>query len=171
MQTKGVILAGGRSSRMGQDKAHIRYKGKTLLEHAEALLLELNVSQVCVIGKEDHPHGIKDAAPYAGPAAALLHWIKQQPTPFRLIVLPVDMPFLNGEQLQYLLSFEEGAYFDDLYLPFTCTLHESIVSDVTRMKDLLQQLQVKCVQPPQNWLKKLVNINEKSDLTLLHVPK
>jgi molybdopterin-guanine dinucleotide biosynthesis protein A len=34
----GLVLAGGRSSRMGRDKAALRYEGQTQLERAMALL-------------------------------------------------------------------------------------------------------------------------------------
>ncbi|NUM89577.1 MAG: NTP transferase domain-containing protein, partial [Bdellovibrionales bacterium] len=49
MSWTGVILAGGRSSRMGRDKALLPWKGGTFLSRAENLLRGL-VGDVIVSG-------------------------------------------------------------------------------------------------------------------------
>lgn len=152
---------------MGQDKALIKYRGRTLLETTENLLTQLGINDITILGHPAAKNGIKDPKPHAGPAANLISWISEQPKPFYLVVLPVDMPLMTPEQIKYLMSYREGAYFTDLYLPFTCPVGESIVSEVHRMKDLLKELKITCVQPKENWGKKLVNINEPTDLSLL----
>ena len=54
----GVVLAGGRSSRMGRDKALLEIDGCTLLDRAVALLHEAGAATVIVSG--DRPGAIGD---------------------------------------------------------------------------------------------------------------
>lgn len=167
MKTKGIILGGGQSRRMGQDKAALMHKSQTLLQHAKNLLTTLDIHDITVLGRPNDPQGIADTKPQQGPAANLQHWFQEQSAPFRAVVLPVDMPFLTAESLKHLMSYSTGAYFDDLYLPFVATIGDSPHTTTNRMKDLLSQLSLTCVQPPKNWGKQLVNINEIADLRVL----
>lgn len=50
MRTAGLILAAGRSSRMGRDKALLQYQGKTFLNHLVYLSLPRVDSVVVVVG-------------------------------------------------------------------------------------------------------------------------
>ena len=69
----GLVLAGGRSRRMGQDKALMRYQGKPLFEHAAALLNEAGCKQVLISRNQPGylTDIIVDAGPLAGVHAAL----------------------------------------------------------------------------------------------------
>src|SRR6476646_6937137 len=49
-QLSGFVLAGGKSTRMGQDKAAVNLNGRTLLEHALAALREV-CRDVAILGK------------------------------------------------------------------------------------------------------------------------
>jgi molybdopterin-guanine dinucleotide biosynthesis protein A len=74
MRTLGAILAGGKSSRFGSDKAFAELRGATLIEHARAALAG-QCDAVIVVGRDG---GIPDwPAPGLGPlggiAAALNH--------------------------------------------------------------------------------------------------
>jgi molybdopterin-guanine dinucleotide biosynthesis protein A len=70
----GAVLAGGRSSRFGSDKAMALLDGKTLLDHARAGLA-LHVTQMVICGREDgladRPY--PDMGPLGGLNAALHH--------------------------------------------------------------------------------------------------
>lgn len=94
----GVILCGGRSSRMGVDKATIRFEGMTLLERAVARLDEVCDPVLIAPGetsaKMSGRRAIADAVPNAGPlggvVAALLN------SPHRLLaVVAVDLPWVD----------------------------------------------------------------------------
>lgn len=163
MQTIGLILAGGQSQRMGRDKALITYQGHTFLDHAIHLLKAFNVNQLGVLGRRDHPLGIPDPAPGAGPATNLHAWINHQPAPFKLIVIPVDMPLLALEHLSA-LDAGNGGYFDDLYLPFIATISGHIEGRSVRMKDLLTSLALTAKAVPKAWEQQLTNFNSETDL-------
>ena len=53
MKFSAVILAGGRSQRMGQDKAWLRLNGKPLIERQIELVRELGAEEVFISGRAD----------------------------------------------------------------------------------------------------------------------
>lgn len=102
---RAAVLAGGLSSRMGQDKALLTLHGSTLLDRAIALLQQSGAEQVMVSGRPAHPFGVPDLLPHCGPPGALLsllHWLeaKGQLDGAPLLLIPVDMPLLVAEMLQ-----------------------------------------------------------------------
>ena len=171
MQTIGVIVAGGKSRRMGRDKASIVYNGQTLLDHAATLLDEFGTSDIVILGKPDMEKGIADTLPNGGPAANLQAWINARPLPVKIVVLPVDMPLLTLEQLHMLDRNPNGGFFDDLYLPLITTINRPILEPVTRMKDLLVALSLCPEAVPCAWQRSLTNFNSKADLDRLHATK
>lgn len=70
----GAVLAGGRSSRFGSDKAMALLNGKTLIDHASASLAP-HVAELVICGRADgladRPH--PDMGPLGGLNAALHH--------------------------------------------------------------------------------------------------
>lgn len=51
-RTLGAVLAGGRSSRFGSDKAAATWNGRALVDHAAALIGQL-VDRVVIVGPDD----------------------------------------------------------------------------------------------------------------------
>ncbi|SHF07829.1 molybdopterin-guanine dinucleotide biosynthesis protein A [Microbulbifer donghaiensis] len=124
----GVVLAGGRSSRMGRDKAQLPLPGgERFLEHAVGLMRELPLAQVLVSG--DRPGGIADPIPGMGPLGGL-HGVARAVEADALLVMPVDMPLLRGELLALLLAEGErsgrACYFGDFYFPLWLPLTSSV---------------------------------------------
>lgn len=108
---KGLVLAGGRSSRMGRDKAALEYAGRSQLERAFALLDPL-VARCFVSVRADQQADplrarfpqIVDAAPgLEGPAAGILSALRTDPAAAWL-VLACDLPFLDAGTLQHLIA-------------------------------------------------------------------
>ncbi len=99
----GVVFCGGRSARMGRDKAFLELDGKTLLERAVACLSSVVSEVVLACGSEDR-YGhlglerVLDRAPGAGPLsgleAALARLMRAAADPERafLFALACDMP-------------------------------------------------------------------------------
>ncbi|UHQ56540.1 MULTISPECIES: molybdenum cofactor guanylyltransferase [unclassified Microbulbifer] len=118
-QSIGVVLAGGRSSRMGRDKALLPTAGnRTFLDHACALLRELPLAQVVVSGAR--PGGVPDLVPGRGPLGGL-HAVASATKAPAALVIPVDMPLLPAGALARLLhaGVESGraSYFGDYFFP------------------------------------------------------
>lgn len=93
----GLVLAGGRSTRMGRDKADIVLEGATLLDRACTLLRQAGAADVFIAGRPDRPGGLADAEPGGGPARALIAAADALAAQgwSRLLVVPVDMPRLT----------------------------------------------------------------------------
>jgi molybdopterin-guanine dinucleotide biosynthesis protein A len=86
----GFVLAGGKSSRMGQDKALLPWGEGTLLDHV-AGAVRAGVGDVTVIGRD-----IQDLVPDRGPLGGLLTALNGLEADWALIVA-VDMPNLTAE--------------------------------------------------------------------------
>lgn len=104
MKTAGIVLAGGASSRMGQDKALLRWQGRTMLERQLLLLGALKLDETFIAGsRPGYPH-VPDATAHAGPLAALAGLLGRFEEDTRLLVIPIDMPLLTLGHLRPLLE-------------------------------------------------------------------
>jgi molybdopterin-guanine dinucleotide biosynthesis protein A len=110
----GVVLAGGRSSRLGRDKALLELNGETLLARAVRILASI-VDEVIVLGpadRADHASGarvIPDERPGDGPLPALATALREMRGE-RMIAVATDMPLLNPTLLRYV--FDRSAGYD-----------------------------------------------------------
>ncbi len=105
-----LILAGGDSRRMGQDKAALLLDGRTLLDRAIATMQQifpklivsvrqpragLEVPQVC------------DEQPAGGPLAGLIAGVAQADTPW-IFAVACDMPFVTTAVITRLAALRNG---------------------------------------------------------------
>ncbi|WP_245587870.1 molybdenum cofactor guanylyltransferase [Desulfovibrio inopinatus] len=102
----GIVLAGGKSTRLGQDKAVIRFMGQTLLERAISLVSQLS-ERVIVVGRDPSIHGLEtewlpDDITGRGPAAGIMTALRY--TQGAVLVISCDLPFLNEKILSKLLA-------------------------------------------------------------------
>lgn len=96
------ILVGGRSSRMGRDKAAMQLNGRTLLDRALSLARSLT-STVFTVGAA---YDVRDRYPGAGPLAGIHAALRASSTDLNLI-LAVDTPFLTSALLRFLVAEAE----------------------------------------------------------------
>lgn len=109
MTILGAVLAGGRATRFGSDKALARLGEATLLDHALASLSP-HVDALVVIGRgsapvavaPDLPHG--DLGPLGGIAGALAH--ARAIGCASVLTTACDTPMLPGELVAALLAQE-----------------------------------------------------------------
>jgi molybdenum cofactor guanylyltransferase len=98
------ILAGGKSSRMGEDKAFIEFNGQTLLSRALHLASQA-ATEVRVIGAVEKFSSfattVPDIFPNRGPLGGIHAALRSTHTELNLIIA-VDMPFMSPEFLRYL---------------------------------------------------------------------
>lgn len=99
----GVVLAGGRSSRMGRDKALLPWQGRPLIEHQIALLQAAGVDNVRISGDRPDYQGIADPTAHAGPLGGIAG-IAAASQDGELLIIPVDMPRLQPSLLRRLMT-------------------------------------------------------------------
>ena len=138
---KGLILAGGTSSRFGSDKALALYEGKSFLEHAVLLLRSVDLKPVIVTRRGadysflDCPV-IYDQLPEKGPLGGIYTAMTVfKNTPF--LILTCDMPALTSEALSGLLGAHESTAQITLYSltngssqPFPAIYEPSLLSTI-----------------------------------------
>ncbi len=112
--TAGIILAGGRSVRMGRDKALLPLPDKqdvTFVEHLAAVLAA-QCSEVVLVVRDAaqatlYKHlGVSivaDDTPDVGPLMGLYTGLHNINAPYALVAA-VDMPFVQAEMVAFLLS-------------------------------------------------------------------
>lgn len=103
----GVVLAGGKSSRMGTDKAKLPFMGKTLLDFQFGKLASIFGRENTVVSGNypDFPH-VLDEKVGLGPLGGLITLIKK---PYEYFVfLPVDMPNLSKKAIINLIDFAKN---------------------------------------------------------------
>jgi molybdenum cofactor guanylyltransferase len=107
-----AVLAGGQSRRMGQDKSFVLLNGKPLIEHVLESLKTLNVDIIIITNKPGlyAEYGIQsftDIIPNSGSLGGLYTALEASHADY-VVTVACDMPFLNPELLNYLLSLREG---------------------------------------------------------------
>ena len=109
----GIILAGGKSSRFGEDKSNIRLGNKTLLDHT-VNKIEKEFSEVLIISnnkkhnyKNEKIYTIKDCIEgQLGPLVGILtamKWVKENKKNYKWIAsFPCDTPFFDNKLISKL---------------------------------------------------------------------
>jgi len=159
----GVVLAGGRSSRMGRDKALMEIDGRSLLDRALDKL-DAHCSELLVIGEPEKyghvgPFVIADEWPGKGPLGGIATAMRYASND-RLLVIACDMPALN-ERLFELLKAQLGTATDavvprheGLIEPLAAAYHRSaqpvfrrcVELDVLKMSDALSQVRTSFIE-------------------------
>ena len=118
MSLSAVILAGGKSSRMGEDKALMPFVNSTTMTEYQYLRLKKLFKQVFLSAKEDKfafgADIILDNYPESSPMVAIASILEELNDDFFLI--SVDMPLLSLEAIEKLISVYNSARGYDCYL-------------------------------------------------------
>jgi molybdenum cofactor guanylyltransferase len=112
IQASGIILAGGRSERMGTDKRTLVLHSETLLSRTVRVLSEI-VDEILITGMPANAdllpgtRSIRDAMPDAGPLAGLLAGLRAM-RHGHAVAVACDHPFLDAQLLRALLRCAPG---------------------------------------------------------------
>jgi molybdopterin-guanine dinucleotide biosynthesis protein A len=134
----GYILAGGRSTRMGTDKALLSLAGKPLIAHAVAKLSRV-CADVYILGANPALAGyaplVPDIHPGDGPVGGIEAALTHTSRDWNLI-LPVDVPFLPSAILRTLAGATTEPARVAMFAaggrpqPAVCLLHRQIVPSI-----------------------------------------
>jgi molybdopterin-guanine dinucleotide biosynthesis protein A len=180
----GIVLAGGKSTRMGTDKALLIYNGEPLISHAVNLLslvcnkvvISANDSIYNFTGCENWP----DEIPVNAAMVGIYSCLKRSGT-FLNLVLSVDMPLISEVFLQKLIEERDG---HDLVLPvhddgiveplcglytgnLVTSLHEHVISGQFSLRQFAKSSDVKLIQTG-DLRSMFFNVNTTKDFGLLN---
>lgn len=123
---RAVLLAGGRSSRMGTDKAMLPWGDGTLLTRMHDVLRAAGTDRVIVSGHRPDIDSVPDVLPGTGPMGALAQLGPRLEDGTWLIV-PVDMPLLSRGLIDALLATRSVcACVEDHMLPMVLRIDDRV---------------------------------------------
>jgi len=184
MKIAGVVLAGGQSSRYGQPKMFELFAGLPLYKQS-LIALQKNQLQPLIIATNDslQPKFVEEDVqwsiekqPHQGPLFALHDIMTNFPEVEWFFVIASDMPFINAEFVQTMLTFIDDRY--EAIVPKQASrlqplaalyrrsalpkAHQLVQQNKRSMKALLEQLQV-CYVPFEDDSSTFININSQQD--------
>lgn len=186
MQVNTIILSGGKSKRMGIDKALLFYKGKSFLEHLIEVSKSISQNQIIVSNELKHQiegvEWVNDIYKDIGPLGGLYSGLKHSDTDWNF-VLSCDTPFLKTENLNDLKQqiskqvkaifyasenkthFLIGLYHKSI-LPY---IEQQIQEQQYSLKALFEKIEHQCIPVHQKESVNFTNINTLSDIKDLHL--
>ncbi len=175
-----AILAGGRSERMGRDKARIVHQGETLLARTARVAQEAGCG-VLIVGRERPDDWLlpgvtflPDAFPGQGPLGGLLTALRA--TERSVLALACDMPRLTPDVLRWLAAQERRTHgaavrngegwepLFSIYAPSVLPIVEGQLAGGRRsLQALIAAGDFQAVTAPPEVAAALVNVNTPED--------
>lgn len=182
----GIILSGGKSLRMGQDKAFIKVEGIPIIEKITALFHKLFKETIIVTNHSEVYLYLKatlheDLIPNAGALGGLYTGLFYSTFPYAFVVA-CDMPYLRAEVIHHLIEKIKGY---DVVVPRTedgleplhavyskkCVepLRSVLAEKKTRIVDLYPLVRVRIIEaeeilPVDPGMESFININTPEEL-------
>ena len=113
IQVTGVLLAGGKSRRMGEDKRYLVVGEQTLLERGVGVLRSMFHEVLVVIAQDSAPLDIdarvvRDLVPDCGSLGGIYTGLIQATSPY-IFTVACDMPFLNQAVITHFTNRRDTA--------------------------------------------------------------
>lgn len=164
LSVTGVVLAGGQSRRMGQNKADLLFRGQPLVSQMQQLLWDAGVDDCTVSGPRPADGWLADRQPGLGPLAGIDTALNTLACDAVLLV-PVDMPLLTPRLLQTLLVHSAAIQAEACgyqYGPFPLWL---------RNTQAVRQALEHTLAEPEPRARSLKNFLSRLDFNLLDAPQ
>jgi len=114
---KALILAGGKSLRMGENKSDIEYHGKPQSQHLHDLCLSCGIETYYSVAHDDASNSenvLKDRFVNMGPLGAICTAFMHD-RHAAWLVIACDMPFVDKTSIEKLLSERNGSLYATSY--------------------------------------------------------
>jgi len=183
MSYSGIILAGGQSKRMGQDKALMEFDGIPMIQHIANTLRdftnEIIVASNFSIHHQYGDHGVLDNSPNSGPMAGIEAGVSHSGNAAN-IVISCDAPFVDSSIIEKLIEAEQNAGEMTEVIIATCdtqihpligiyrksaldTIRMHLQERQLRMTDMLNCLNVEYLHFSDTDSKSFLNINTQEE--------
>lgn len=124
----GIVLAGGKSTRMGTNKALLKVGNQLMIDRQIELLANLGATDVLVSGNYPGYHCLNDQIEGLGPLSGI-HAAMEFAANKTIILIPVDLPLLTVDTLQPLvdrLATTDSACYHKAWLPLAIRSTETL---------------------------------------------
>ncbi len=192
MSVSAAIMAGGKSKRMGQDKAWIELDGEPLIRRvanvlaqvADEVIIVANDPKYATLGLRVVPDRFPDGGALGGIATGL-----SAATHDRVLVAACDMPFLSTEVWRVLLDHRYeadvvipkiGGEFETLHALYTkaclASMERSLAAGKLRVISFFDEVRVQAIEERElrvadPTLRSFTNVNTPEELaSALRVP-
>ena len=185
MDCTGIILAGGKSSRMGTDKGMLELDGKPLITYAFEALSEICGNILISSSSESYKsfghQVIADEIPGIGPIGGIYSALRKSKTE-KNIVLSCDLPFVSKALLGYIMKnapgyqvavpWFGGQHYEPLCAFYSLSMIEKIESYIHngnyKLPDLFEEIKINrlVINNELEFYKEslFLNVNSKHDL-------
>jgi molybdopterin-guanine dinucleotide biosynthesis protein A len=164
----GIVLAGGKSSRMGKDKGLCTFYGKPMVLHAVELLRQVCDNIIISSNNPDYSQFglpvVEDEIKNIGPLGGIYSGLKQTKSQDNFF-LSCDMPMVTTDLVKYIVSEKEGfeiviPMFNGLPEPL-CAYYNKQITD--EMLEIIKSGEYKIQEIAKNFKVKFLPID-------LHLP-
>ena len=184
MNVTGIILSGGKSTRMGQDKGLLELNGKPMIQHVidhidpicDQILISTNEKKYEDFGFPVYKDVITDIGPAGGIISCLDHSANN-----KNLIISCDLPYTSTNFIRKLLDLSSdyeitlpkyGPHLQPLCAVYSKrvykTFKECVTMGVYSLKSIIMEFQVQVIEqdaiPEFDFSKELNNINSKDDL-------
>ena len=176
-----ILLAGGKSQRMGTDKGMLDLNGKTFIQHICDALQPIVGSNILIVSanKEYDVLGfsrVEDIIENKGPVGGLYTALKESKTKLNL-VLSVDVPLVSTELLEWLIKSHDeifmvtqtksgektspliGVYDRSMRIVFG----GQIAGNKLKLQQAIEDVKHRTLEVPEKWSNQVQNINTQEE--------
>lgn len=180
MERTAIILAGGNSSRMGEDKGLMMIEDKPMIQHVidvlqgivEDIIIVSNNNEYEQFGCRVFSDEVKGKGPLGGIYTGLLHSNTQSS-----LVLSCDIPYVNANLLNLIISHSEGY---DITIPqknglthqlmgvfskrCVMTFKNALDDNELKLIDVFKKLNLNIIDANQFSQRLFTNVNDRDDI-------
>ncbi len=184
MKYTGIILAGGKSSRMGEDKGLLLFKNKPMIEYLINVLKQTDIPTIIIANNPEYEKFnlpvysdiVKDKGPAGGIYTALSHSTSENN-----IILSCDTPFVSEELISFLIDSHSEhqitiPVYDEKIHPLIGIYNKSLLKIFKKaigdknlkMRNIIHSTNLNLIKVPDRIAengKCFININNHNDLT------
>lgn len=135
----GIILSGGKSTRMGENKSLLKIGDKTAIERIVDLMKQLFPKLILSTNTAEEYEFlglemVKDEYTHAGPLAGIHAGLKTSGTE-KNFVISCDMQLMNEETIRFIIDYQTDkpitiAKADGFYQQLAGVYHKSVLNDI-----------------------------------------
>jgi molybdopterin-guanine dinucleotide biosynthesis protein A len=189
MGVSGIILSGGKSTRMGQDKGLIRLYGKPMIRHVidhidpicDQILISANDNVYEDFGYPVYKDEINEIGPAGGIVSSLKHSKNE-----KNIIISCDLPFASTQFIRTLLDLSgdhkitlpmSGPHYQPLCAVYSKEVYsvfmECINKGIYSLKSIINEFRIRVIRQEDiegfDLSRELRNINSQNDLSGLNL--